>query len=66
MNVKQIPSSNPGLISRCSRLGTFCLEKVIIAASSGTVVKMTLKRLPVKQEYILAYIISCKGFLVII
>ena len=37
-----------------------------MAASSGTVVKMTLKRLPVQQEYILAYFISYKGFLVII
>jgi hypothetical protein len=56
----------PGLISWCSCFGTFCLEKVIIAASGGTVVKMTLKRLPVQQEYILAYFISYKGFLVII
>jgi len=52
MNVKQIPSSYPGLISWCSRLGRFCLEKVIMAASSGTVVKMTLKSLPVQQEFI--------------
>jgi hypothetical protein len=28
-----MPSSYPGLISWCSRFGTFCLEKVIIAAS---------------------------------
>ena len=47
-----MPSSYPGLISWCSRFGTFCLEKVIIAASGDTVVKMTLKSLPVQQELI--------------
>jgi hypothetical protein len=55
-------SSYPGLISWCSRFGTFCLEKVIIAASGGTVVKMFAGSTGIH----LSYIISYKVFLVII